>query len=81
MAEGACAALRADIGLGVTGVAGPATQEDQPVGTGFMAVSVGGRTDAAEHHFSGDRQLVRQFATISLLDMLRRRLLAGDAGG
>jgi nicotinamide-nucleotide amidase len=81
MAEGACAALRADIGLGVTGVAGPATQEDQPVGTVFMAVSVGGRTDAAEHHFSGDRQLVRQFATISLLDMLRRRLLAGDAGG
>ncbi|MGH9276737.1 MAG: nicotinamide-nucleotide amidohydrolase family protein, partial [Acidimicrobiales bacterium] len=78
MAEGACRTLEADIGLGVTGVAGPATQDGQPVGTVFMAVSVGGRTDVKEQHFPGDRSHVRQFATISLLDMLRRRLLAGE---
>jgi nicotinamide-nucleotide amidase len=78
MAEGACRALRADVGMGITGVAGPTTQDDQPVGTVFMAVSMGGRTDVAEHHFPGGRQHVRQFATITLLDMLRRRLLAGE---
>lgn len=78
MAEGACGALRADVGLGVTGVAGPATQDDQPVGTVFMAVALAGRTDVREHHFPGDRSHVRQFATITLLDMLRRRLLAGE---
>jgi len=78
MAAGACRALEADAGLGVTGVAGPATQEGQPVGTVFMAVHAYGRTEAAELHLPGDRQHIRQFATISLLDMLRRRLLAGN---
>ncbi len=77
MAEGACRRLGADAGLSVTGVAGPATQEGQPVGTVFMAVTLGGRTDVEEHHFTGDRQHVRQFAAITVLDMLRRRLLAG----
>ncbi|MFP5319648.1 MAG: competence/damage-inducible protein A [Acidimicrobiia bacterium] len=78
MAQGVCKALRADVGVGITGVAGPATQDDQPVGTVFMAVTLGGRTDVREHHFPGDRQHVRQFATISVLDLLRTRLLAGE---
>ena len=81
MAEGACQALKASVGLGVTGVAGPATQEDQPVGTVFMGVSMNGDTgmdtEVAELHLPGGRQLVRQLAAISLLDMLRRRLLSG----
>ena len=77
MAAGACRALESDAGLGVTGVAGPAAQEDQPVGTVFMAVHAYGRAEAAELHLPGDRQHIRQFSTISLLDMLRRRLLAG----
>ncbi len=75
MATGACRALEADVGLGVTGVAGPARQEDQAVGTVFMAVALDGRVEAVEAHFPGDRQHIRQFATISLLDLLRRRLL------
>ena len=78
MAEGACEKLRADVGLGVTGVAGPTRQDDMPVGTVFMAVSAFGRTEVNEAHFPGDRQHVRQFATISVLDFLRRRLLAGE---
>ncbi|MDQ4097049.1 MAG: competence/damage-inducible protein A [Actinomycetota bacterium] len=77
MAEGACAVLRADVGMGITGVAGPTTQDDQPVGTVFMAVSMNGDTEVTEHHFPGDRQHIRQFSAITLLDMLRRRLLAG----
>jgi len=77
MALGACRALGAGVGISVTGVAGPATQEDQPVGTVFMAVALGGTVESAESHFPGDRQHVRMFSTISVLDMLRRRLLAG----
>ncbi|MEW6152977.1 MAG: competence/damage-inducible protein A [Actinomycetota bacterium] len=76
MARGACRALRADVGLGITGVAGPATQEDQAVGTVFMAVSVRGEVTTAEAHFPGDRQHVRHFSAITLLDMARRRLLS-----
>jgi nicotinamide-nucleotide amidase len=76
MALGACRALGADVGISVTGVAGPTTQDDQPVGTVFMAVAVGGRAESTESHFPGDRQHVRMFSTISLLDLLRRRLLS-----
>jgi nicotinamide-nucleotide amidase len=76
MALGACRRLEADAGISVTGVAGPATQDDQPVGTVFMAVAVGDAVESAEVHFTGDRQHIRQFSTISLLDMLRRRLLS-----
>jgi competence/damage-inducible protein CinA-like protein len=75
MAVGACKALEADVGLGITGVAGPTPQEGKPVGTVFMAVACGESVEAREEHFPGDRQHVRQFATITLLDMLRMRLL------
>ncbi len=78
MAVGACQALEADVGLGITGVAGPTEQEGKPVGTVFMAVACGESVEAREEHLPGDRQHVRQFATITLLDMLRRRLLDGD---
>jgi PncC family amidohydrolase len=79
MATGACRTLLADAGISVTGVAGPATQDDQPVGTVFMAVALDGRVESREVHFAGDRQHIRQFSTISVLDMLRRRLLAAGA--
>jgi nicotinamide-nucleotide amidase len=78
MAWGACKRLEADVGISVTGVAGPTTQDDQPVGTVFMAVAFDGKAEVAEAHFPGERQHIRQFSTISLLDMLRRRLLAGS---
>ncbi len=76
MASGATKALEADVGISVTGVAGPTTQDDQPVGTVFMAVALNGDVESAENHFPGDRQHIRQFSTISLLDMLRKRLLS-----
>jgi nicotinamide-nucleotide amidase len=78
MAWGACKRLEADVGISVTGVAGPSTQDGQPVGTVFMAVAMDGKAEVAEAHFPGERQHVRQFSTISLLDMLRRRLLSAN---
>lgn len=79
MARGACKALESDAGVSVTGVAGPARQEDQPVGTVFMAVALDGKVESAEAHFPGNRRHIRQFSTVSVLDMLRRRLLASPA--
>ncbi len=76
MARGAARVLGADVGLGVTGVAGPTEQERQPVGTVWLGIALGGAEDAVSVHLPGDRERVRQFATISLLDLLRRRLLA-----
>jgi nicotinamide-nucleotide amidase len=79
MAEGARKALGADIGLAVTGVAGPAEQDGQPVGTAFFGLALGdGPAESIQVQLPGDREMVRQFATISLLDYLRHRLL--DSG-
>jgi nicotinamide-nucleotide amidase len=81
MAEGACRVLGSDVGLAVTGVAGPDTQEGVPVGTVFMGLCLDGEVETAMIRLPGDRARVRQFATISVLDWLRRRLLAGGASG
>jgi nicotinamide-nucleotide amidase len=77
MAVGARKALGADVGLAVTGVAGPAEQDGQPAGTVFFGLALPG-DDSGEAHLvklPGDRERVRQFAAISLLDLLRKRLL------
>ncbi|HVM01678.1 MAG TPA: competence/damage-inducible protein A [Acidimicrobiales bacterium] len=75
MAEGAAKVLGADVGLSVTGVAGPAEQEQVPVGTAFFGLCLDGRTEVSRHRLPGDRDRIRQFATLSMLDLLRRRLL------
>ncbi len=75
MAVGATKVLGADVGLSVTGVAGPDEQEGQPVGTVFMGVALDGKTEAVPMRLPGDRDRVRQFAAISLMDLLRRRLV------
>lgn len=75
MAEGACRLLAADVGLGITGVAGPDPQDGVPVGTVHVAAALPGRTEAAQLRLPGDRASIRRYATISLLDHLRRLLL------
>ena len=75
MAEGAARQLGSDIGLSVTGVAGPTTQDDQPAGTVFVGMALPGRPpEAFELHLPGDRPRVRSYAAISALDTLRRAL-------
>jgi nicotinamide-nucleotide amidase len=75
MATGAARLLAADVGLGVTGVAGPSEQDGQPVGTVWMGLAIDGQAEAVKVQLPGDRDRVRQFAAISLLDLLRRRLV------
>lgn len=75
MAEGARKVLGADVGLSVTGVAGPAEQDGRPVGTVLFGLALDGDTAVVEIRLPGDRESIRQYAAISLLDLLRRRLL------
>ncbi len=77
MALGARSALGSDIGLGITGVAGPDGQDGQGPGTVFIGVAMPESAPASHQlHLPGDRDRVRQFSAISALDMLRRALLA-----
>jgi nicotinamide-nucleotide amidase len=76
MAEGARRVLDADVGLALTGVAGPTEQEEQPVGTVHIGIALGDVAEPVTVRLPGTRDQVRQYAVISALDALRRRLLA-----
>jgi nicotinamide-nucleotide amidase len=76
MAEGACQVTGSDVGLGITGVAGPESQEDVAPGTVFVGLALpGSETMTSEIRVPGDRQRVRQYSAISSLDLLRRALM------
>jgi nicotinamide-nucleotide amidase len=75
MATGVRERLHTDVGLSVTGVAGPAEQEGQPVGTVWLGFAIGEVVEAVHLKLPGGRQQIRQFATISLMDLARKRLL------
>jgi nicotinamide-nucleotide amidase len=76
MAEGARRVLAADVALATTGVAGPAEQEGQPVGTVFLGLAMEGASEVQQVQLPGDRQRIRQYAVISAVNLLRRRLMA-----
>jgi nicotinamide-nucleotide amidase len=81
LAVGARERLGADIGIGVTGIAGPdGGSEDKPVGTVWVAVSARGeRRLVLRSQLAGKRLDVRERATTVAMHLLRRLLLgAGD---
>jgi nicotinamide-nucleotide amidase len=66
----------ATLGVGVTGIAGPAgATESKPVGLVYIALSDANRTDVIDRNFRGDRQRIRELATQQALDLIRRRLM------
>ncbi len=73
MAVGVCKALNADVGLAVTGEAGPEPLEEE-VGRVWMATSVGGDIQSFSVKWPFDRERIRQFTTITILNGLRLRL-------
>ncbi len=77
MAHGVRRRLGADIGLATTGVAGPDEAEGQPVGTVCLAVAGDETERSTTVRLPGDRERIRQFSTITLLDLFRRELLEG----
>ena len=76
MAEGARRALHADVGLALTGVAGPAEQDGMPVGTLCVGLALPARTVTRTFRMPGLRDQMRQMSVITALDLLRRELLA-----
>lgn len=68
MAEGAREALKADVAVSVTGLAGPGGDEyGNPVGTVFIGYDSINKTFVNEFHFLGDREEVRQQAILTAL--------------
>jgi nicotinamide-nucleotide amidase len=75
MAAAARAFLGADIGVGVTGVAGPDTQEEKPVGTVHIAVDGLDRGSDTSQQFRGARTEIKWRAAITAINLLRLHLL------
>lgn len=61
MARGVAKTADADVGISVTGIAGPGGgSEEKPVGLVYIGCHVCGKTDYKEFHFMGDRLTIRQ---------------------
>jgi nicotinamide-nucleotide amidase len=77
MAEGVRKVIGSDVGLGITGVAGPDDQEGVSPGNIFVGLALPHRpTETRQLRVPGDRERVRQYGAISALDLLRRALEA-----
>lgn len=73
MAVGIRVSSGADIGLAVTGVAGPGGgTREKPVGLVYIALSTGEGTQMRELSLAGDRERIRGLSCLHTLDMLRR---------
>jgi nicotinamide-nucleotide amidase len=74
LAQAACRNLRADYGIATTGVAGPASHDGQPPGTVFVAVAGPDGARSSRVGRLGSRDVVKHFAALSAIDLLRRTL-------
>lgn len=78
MAEGVRAKLGADVGIATTGVAGPSEQEGQPVGLVYVGIALPGHSEAQPVRLPGDRRRIREYGVISVLNLLRLRLIGSE---
>ena len=75
MASGARARFGTEIGIGVSGVAGPGGgSPEKPVGTVWTAVDVKGAVTAYRRGYPGDREEIRARSAQMALDMVRTAL-------
>jgi len=79
MAEGVRINCHSDIGISITGIAGPGgATEKKKVGLVYMALADGKKTVAQKHQLFGDRQLIRLRASRRALNMLRMYLMENN---
>ena len=70
MAEGIRTLIGTDIGVSVTGNAGPGASEDKAVGLVYIGVTGKKGTVTGENHFDGNRSAVREQAVEKALKMV-----------
>ena len=82
MAEKVMKKFDVDIGVSLTGVAGPSSLEGEIPGTVWIGLAKEGmETIAKKHHFAYKRNQNRQLSVLSALDMVRRLVLDKEIEG
>ena len=75
MAKGVRDRSGTDLGLAITGIAGPSGgMKDKPVGLVFLALADERNAVSRSHLFGGDRDVIRRRASQAALNLLRRYL-------
>ena len=81
MADGVRQRFGTDLGVGITGVAGPdGGSEAKPVGLAYVAVTGLGDTDVRRFLWSGNRTENKRASAEAALEMLLERASDGEAG-
>lgn len=65
----------AEVLVGVTGFAGPSADTPEEVGHVFIGCNVCGKTTVKEFHFGGNREKIRESATVQALVLMRECVL------
>lgn len=77
MAEGIAMTSNTRIGISTTGIAGPdGGSDEKPVGLVYIGLYIDGEVKAQKYNFAGDRQKIRERATVAAIDWLRRELVS-----
>ena len=75
MAIGGVFATDADVCIAVTGIAGPNSEGEKPVGLVYIACYLKDKVKVEEYHFKGNREKIREQSVVKALDLLRRSIL------
>lgn len=76
MALGVQKKIRSDIGIAITGIAGPGGSGTKSIGTVYFAIVARKRVVMQRCLFKGSRQAIRRAACAKALDMLEQMLLS-----
>lgn len=76
MAKGTAVVSKADVTVGITGIAGPdGGTEDKPVGLVYIACNVRGDITVEECYFTGNRRDVRESSVSAALCLMKKCIL------
>lgn len=73
MAKGIKEKFVTDIGISVSGIAGPSGQTPRkPIGLVYIGIATKKGQSYEEHHFTGNRRMIKEKSAMAALDFLRR---------
>lgn len=76
MAQGAAQAAGADLGVAVTGIAGPdGGTEEKPVGLVYISCYCRGRCHTQRNQYTGSRSKIRAYSVATALTLLRQTII------